>query len=307
MIDTEQDNELAEADLDLEWSGAVARNANILFVYGTDVFNAVNYAIDNNLAPVVSTSYGTCELEPPDQGASTLQAWAQQGNAQGITWFNASGDDGAADCYDHNNPGLAVDLPASIPEVTGVGGTEFAEAGGVTYWNPANDSMGGSVLSYIPETSWNDSAQDGTAAASGGGASILFTKPSWQTGPGVPANNARNVPDISMNASADHDGYVIYTTDPMQGPSVQVYGGTSVPTPIYAGVAALINQYLIAKGKQATAGLGNINPQLYALAQTSSGIFHDITTGTNIVEPFGCSGRAHSLPHQHRLQRRTGL
>ena len=164
-----------------------------------------------------------------------------------------------------------MDFPASLPEVTAVGGTEFQE-GADAYWSSTNTSASGSALSYIPEIAWNDSAIDGEPSATGGGASRFFAKPSWQTGPGVPGDNARVVPDISMNASADHDGYLVYT----QGAD-SVFGGTSVPAPIYAGLAALLNQH------QGSQGLGNINPNLYALAQTTSGIFHDITQGDNIV------------------------
>src|SRR5271166_699218 len=272
-------NDLGEADLDLEWSGAVARNASILFVYTSDVLQAVQYAIDQNLAPVVSVSYGLCEQETGQSDADTFRSWAQQGNAQGITWFAASGDNGAADCGDSQNPGLAVDTPGSIPEVTSVGGTEFVEGSG-QFWNTTNSTTFASALSYIPETTWNDSAADGTPSASGGGASIFFTKPSWQTGPGVPADNARDVPDVSLSASADHDGYLVYS-----GGSLQVYGGTSVPTPVFAGVTALLNQYLSSKG------LGNINPKLYSLAQSTSGVFHDITAGNNIVT-VSCGRRA---------------
>ena len=263
--------DVAEADLDLEWSGAVARDATIYFVYTTDVLQAVQYAIDQNLAPVISTSYGLCEPENGQADAFVLRSWAQQGNAQGITWFSASGDAGGADCSDTQNPGLAVDTPASIPEVTGVGGTEFVEGSG-QFWNPTNSGTFSSVLSYIPETVWNDSAQNGSPSAGGGGASVFFTKPSWQTGPGVPADNARHVPDVALSASADHDGYLVYT-----GGSLSVYGGTSVPTPVFAGLAALLNQYL------GSGGLGNLNPALYSLAQTNSDVFHDITTGDNIV------------------------
>jgi len=269
--------DLGEADLDLEWSGAVARNATILYVYAYDVMTAVQYAIDQNLAPVLSLSYGSCEPETAASDAAAMQSWAQQGNAQGITWFSASGDSGGADCDDSRNPGLAVDLPGSIPEVTSVGGTEFSEGSG-QYWNATTDANGASVLSYIPEIAWNDSALDGSPSASGGGASIFFTKPAWQTGPGVPSDNARHVPDVSMSASADHDGYLVYT-----GGSQAVYGGTSVPTPVFAGLAAVLNQYLVSKGQQSTPGLGNMNPQLYSLAQSSPAIFHDITSGNNIV------------------------
>jgi uncharacterized protein (TIGR03437 family) len=270
-------NDLDEADLDIEWSGAVARNANIIFVYSDDVMVSIQYAIDQNLAPVVSTSYGLCELETPLSDALTFRSWAKQGNAQGITWFAASGDSGAADCDDTQNSGYSVDAPASIPEVTGVGGTEFQE-GGAAYWNASNDANRASVLSYIPETSWNDSAFDGSPSASGGGASFFFAQPNWQTGPGVPGDNARHVPDISLTASADHDGYLVYTSG-----KLQVYGGTSVPTPSFAGIATLLNQYLVSSGAQSTPGLGNMNPKLYALAQSAPDVFHDIVTGNNTV------------------------
>ena len=263
--------DLSESDLDLEWSGAVARNATIIFVYSTDVMTSVQYAIDENLAPVVSISYGSCEQETPASEYNAFSEWAKQANAQGITWFAASGDNGAADCDDTQNPGLAVDLPGSVPEVTSVGGTEFAEGSG-TYWSLTNNADGSSALSYILETTWNDSAEDGEPSASGGGASILFSKPSWQTGPGVPADNARDVPDIALNASDNHDPYLVYTAG-----SLQAFGGTSVPTPSFAGITALLNQHL------GSGGVGNINPKLYSLAQSNPSIFHDVTTGNNIV------------------------
>jgi len=272
-----QSGDLDEADLDLEWSGAVARNAAILYVYSSDVIQSVQYAIDQNLAPVISQSYGSCELETPVSDATAFQQMAQQANAQGITWFAAAGDSGGADCDDSQNPGLSVDLPGAVPEVTSLGGTEFAEGSG-QYWKAVNSSSGASAISYIPETTWNDSAIDGSPSAGGGGASVYFLKPSWQTGTGVPADNARDVPDVSLSASADHDGYFVYT-----GGSLQVYGGTSVPAPTFAGVITLLNQYVVTTGAQAAPGLGNINPKLYSLARTAPAAFHDVTTGNNIV------------------------
>jgi uncharacterized protein (TIGR03437 family) len=273
--------DLSESDLDLEWSGAVARDATIIFVYATDVMTAVQYAIDQNLAPVLSVSYGSCELENPNSEVSAMASWAEQANAQGITWLSASGDDGAADCDDTSNPGLAVDLPGSIPYVTSVGGTEFVEGSGA-YWSSSNSATGASALSYIPETTWNDSAADGEPSASGGGTSVLFAKPTWQNVAGVPSDNSRHVPDIALTASADHDGYFVFT-----GGKQQVYGGTSAPTPSFAGVIVLLNQSL------GSDGVGNINPKLYSLAPSgwSSGMFHDVTTGNNTVT-VPCSRRA---------------
>ncbi len=269
--------DLPEADLDLEWSGAISRNATVIYVYSDDVMNAVQYAIDQNLAPVLSLSYGFCEPETSRAGALTFQSWAQQANAQGITWLTASGDSGAAACNDPTNPGLAVSLPASIPEVTAVGGTEFNEGGG-QYWNATNDSVLSSALSYIPETSWNDSAEDGDPSASGGGTSILFSRPSWQTGPGVPNDNARHVPDLALTGSNDHDPYLVE----IEG-EFNLVGGTSAPTPAFAGILTLLNHYLVSSGIQSAAGLGNLNPKLYSMAQSVSGVFHDVTTGNNIV------------------------
>ncbi|PWT99958.1 MAG: hypothetical protein C5B51_26120 [Terriglobia bacterium] len=273
--------DLGEANLDLQWSGAVARNATIIYVYSPDVMTSVQYAIDQNVAPVLSMSYGSCEAANYRADAATIQTWARQANAQGITWFNASGDAGGADCAGGASSRYAtvtsVDFPASIPEVTGVGGTEFNE-GAVTYWNTSGDSNHASVLSYIPETSWNDSAANGQPSASGGGASIFFAKPSWQSGTGVPNDGARDVPDVALSASADHDGYLTYN-----GGNLQVVGGTSAGAPTFAGITALLNQYLVSSGVQASAGLGNINPQLYSLARTAPAVFHDITTGNNIV------------------------
>jgi uncharacterized protein (TIGR03437 family) len=281
----ETSGDLQEADLDLELSGAVARNASINFVYAGDSYNgaigALQYAIDNNLAPIVSISYGDCEVDIGSADAQVFASWGIQANAQGQTIFAASGDDGVADCFGDGGSIIAsksVDMPASLPQVTGVGGTEFA-AGGSSYWSNTNTSNHASARSYIPETTWNDSLEDGSPAASGGGPSIFFSKPSWQTGAGVPADGARDVPDVSISASPNTDGYLIYT-----GGSQQILGGTSVGPPQFSGIMALLGQYLVANGFQSSPNLGNINQVLYPLAAVT-GVFHDITTGNNSVIP----------------------
>jgi uncharacterized protein (TIGR03437 family) len=273
-------NDLPEADLDLEWSGAVARNAEIIFVNSSNVFTSLQDAVDNVYAPVITMSYGLCEgsdlVDLPAERET-----AQQANSEGITWLNAAGDDGAADCEDVNatiaQDGLAVDAPGSVPEVTSMGGTEFNEGSGA-YWSGTNTANGASALSYIPEMVWNDTNLGGGLAAGGGGASIFFPKPGWQTGPGVPNNSFRNVPDLSIASSPDHDGYFVYT-----GGSLQIYGGTSMAAPTMAGIVTLLNEYLVSTGAQQQAGLGNINPTLYRMAQNSPGAFHDVTVGNNSV------------------------
>lgn len=271
-----------ESDLDLEWSGAVARNAAILFITSTNVDDAISYAIDNNVAPVLSTSYGLCEQELSHTEELSDESLYQQANAEGITVTSASGDAGAADCDTQYpaNQGLAVDEPASLPYVTGVGGTTLNEGSG-TYWNATNGASGGSAISYIPEVVWNDSSPAAGLDASGGGESKFFAKPAWQTGTGVPNNAFRNVPDIAFAASPNHDAY-LYCSDGScvngfrnTDSSLDLTGGTSLGAPTLAGIVALmVQQY----GPQ-----GNINPNLYALAGTSRDAFHDVTSGNNRV------------------------
>ena len=299
--------DLAEADLDLEWSGAVAPDATIYYVNSTDVFNSMFYAIDHSVAPVVSISYGDCEANFSSSDASSIAQVAKQANAEGITIVAPSGDSGAADC-DNGYPatlGLAVDFPASLPYVTGVGGTEFTSQSG-TYWMLTNPppivgDILSSALSYIPETVWNDTplpasctaaGSNCSLSAGGGGMSTLntllpgqFPKPVWQAGLGVPADGVRDVPDVSIDASPDVDGYLICSQGSCAvgwrataGGNLNVIGGTSMGVPTFAGVVALINQ------QAGTAqGQGNINYILYPLATSFPSAFHDITVGNNMV------------------------
>jgi len=273
---TNQDDRI-EASLDLEWSGAVAPDATIVYVYSRNVFDSLQYAIDQNLAPVISVSYGGCEVD----GSPSFRTLAQQANAQGITWMNAAGDSGAAGCDSAGEAvatqGLAATFPADIPEVTAVGGTEFNEALG-SYWSPQNSANFSSALSYIPETAWNDTPLGSGLVAGGGAPSLVYRKPWWQTGPGVPDDQARDVPDVSLAASGQHDGYVMYV-----GGELMAVGGTSVASPSFAGIVSILNQYLAAKGMISKPGLGNINADLYNLAQNTSGLFHDIVMGDNMV------------------------
>jgi uncharacterized protein (TIGR03437 family) len=267
-----------EANLDIEWSGAIAPKATVNYVYGPSPFTAWSYAVSLNIAPIVSISFGFCEL---DDAPFTWRTVAQQGNAQGITTFVSSGDSGAASCDPQGlsplaTHGKSVSFPANLPEVTAVGGTIFDDATG-PYWAVTNDAVGSTALSYIPELAWNESTLSIGLLASGGGASRFFGKPDWQVGPGVPADGARDVPDISL-AAAVHDGYLVY----YQG-GLYIVGGTSASSPSMAGITALLNQYLVKQGTIRAAGLGNLNPALYQFAQRTPAAFHDITGGDNVV------------------------
>jgi subtilase family serine protease len=298
-----------ESDIDVEWSGAVATGATINFVYvgsnqNYDVFNSIQYAIDNDLGQIVSTSYGACEADISSSDISTFQTWFEQANTQGQTVVAAAGDNGAADCEttgkngtvvdgDEATQGLAVDYPGSSPYVTAIGGTEFlgdVSAPG-TYWNSTNSTSDSSAIQYIPSEVWNDTSTANGPDAGGGGKSILFGKPSWQTGTGVPSDGARDVPDISLNASPDHDGYLFCASgldatscsngflDGTATNSIPtVAGGTSFGAPTFSGILAILNQ------KLSVTGLGNVNPEIYSLASSDyASAFHDITTGNNEI------------------------
>jgi subtilase family serine protease len=322
--------DLDETDLDLEWSGGVASGASVVLINSDDVFDSLGYAIQFPIGgitiPIISESYGLCEAGVVTSDLNIIQGYLAQANAQGQTIVQAAGDSGAADCDESSTEtitaaslGLAVDYPGSSVYVTDVGGTEFMgdgtaaspQTGAGTYWNAANGSndVVTTAKSYIPEMTWNDttfSIQNGqTFAAGGGGVSKLFAKPSWQAGvTGIPADGFRDVPDIALAASADHDGYLYCTqvqpdssnnysssctatsfrlSDPGQqdNGTLAIAGGTSFATPSFAGILAIIEQKLATGG-----GLGNINPSLYTLAAnatTYASAFHDITVGNNDV------------------------
>lgn len=320
-----------ESDLDIEWSGGVAKKAQIIFVFAglnsgdhcssgrtNSVWNALQYAVDNNVAPFISTSYGYCES--PTIGvtlsqAQTYQSWAKQALAHGQTIVAASGDSGAADCEPSSSTsattGFAVDIPAAIPEVTGAGGNAFTGDSGTCpsstcpgglapadppYWAASNagSDVISSALEYIPEMAWNDTTASitsnppGGLSASGGGASIYFSKPTWQTGTGVPADGKRDVPDISVSASNFHDPYLVCSEDGDSTPCASGFrdsvggsffavGGTSAAAPTLSAILALVNQYI------GNTGMAPVNPTLYKLAASNPSVFHDVTSGDNKV------------------------
>ena len=260
-----------ESDLDLEYAGGMAFGAQLLFVYSPSVIMSVSYAIDQQVAPVISYSYAGCEPNVSKVTAQALQSLAQQANAEGITWVASSGDDGAAMCdTTAATHGAAVSVIAALPEVTGVGGTMFS-ANGSNYWSYQNNQNGSSALSYIPETVWNESTIS-ELSASGGGYSIFYTRPDWQIGLGVPPGTARGVPDVSLTAAHNDDPYAV-----IEAGKAELIGGTSAAAPTFAGIVVLLNEYL------GTYGLGNINPSLYWMAQTNTQVFHDIINGGNFV------------------------
>ncbi|HEY9126064.1 MAG TPA: Ig-like domain repeat protein, partial [Acidobacteriaceae bacterium] len=328
---------------------------------GVDV--AASYIVDNALAPIMSLSFGLCEAFMSDtQLAFYNQMW-EQAAAEGITVLVSTGDSGAAGCNNPNSPstvyGFGVNGIASTPYNTAVGGTEFNEADLNTYWNLTNGNDQSSAKGYIPEAVWNESCTEGVPysqtncnyapytddsyAGSGGASSCVsrttdedgyefcaagYPKPSWQSAPGVPKDNVRDLPDVSLAAAAAHDAYTFcfqggcqWTTNSDGTLAIQdanIIGGTSAAAPSMAGVVALLEQ-------KHGAYQGVINYELYSLAsqkdascdsssrtdptKASSCIFNDVTSGSNAVGCFSgnqdCQGD--DQPVQVGLQRPSAV
>jgi subtilase family serine protease len=303
----------AESDIDMEYSGGIAKGATIYLVYVGDnsnysVWDSINYAVDTLIAPIISVSYGDCETDLGSSNYATLNSILEQAAAQGQSVVAASGDSGSTDCYGYSNlttaqqEALAVDFPSDSQYVTGIGGSEFPSAdldGGSnssTYWESASGGSDviSSALSYIPEQVWNDDSSSNGISSGGGGISTLTARPSWQTGvTGIPSGSYRLVPDISLAASPSNPGYLFCSSDSgwtgitgscsngfrdSNDDYLTVAGGTSFGAPIFAGMLAIINQKLNSTGQ------GVVNSTLYTLASnttTYASAFHDITSGGN--------------------------
>jgi pseudomonalisin len=278
-----------ESTLDVEWAGAVAPDAAVEFVESASTSSSdgvalsSQYIVNENLAPVMSLSYGSCEAANGTSGNQFWNALWQQAAAQGMSVFVAAGDSGAAGCDSASETtavyGKAINGLCSSPYSTCVGGTEFNDTANPSqYWSSSNTAgTYASALSYIPENVWNESglASGGSDLwAGGGGASIVYSKPSWQTGTGVPAQNQRYVPDVAL-AAAGHDGYLVV----LDG-DLYVFSGTSCAAPSFAALATLVVE-------REGARLGNMNPTLYTLgagqATGATHVFHDVTSGNNSV------------------------
>ena len=163
-------DDVVEATLDVEWSGAVAKNATIDFVTSgtTDATDGIIlsalYVIENNVAPVASLSYGGCEASLGDDGNFFFYQLWQSAAAEGITPIVASGDTGDDTCDDglsnYSVNGTSVNGFGSTPYNVSVGGTDFkvSTTNPAQYWAQYNDyTTLESALSYIPEVPWNGS------------------------------------------------------------------------------------------------------------------------------------------------------
>lgn len=314
-----------ESEIDLEYSLGIAKGANIFLVYvganqNYDVFDALAFAITDDIAPVISISYSICEPLLSQSELAQGDALFEEATAQGQTLVAAAGDSGSTACSPYNpsagftaaqQQALAVNFPASSPHVTAVGGTQMAagtfSTGPSSYWGPP--ALGGdaesSLLSYVPEVPWNEGSASTGIAAGGGGISAYYPRPAWQSGvPGIAPGAYRLLPDIALQSSSANPGYLVCSSDQSlirpetlsclngmrgSGNFYTVVGGTSFAAPIFAGFIAILNEAKFSTGQ------GDINPELYSLAvdpTTYAAVFHDITSGSNAC----VSGAANCTP-----------
>jgi pseudomonalisin len=295
-----------EATLDVDRVIGTAPGAIVDLLVSSDAGGGIDagldYNVNNLLDPIMSVSFGSCEASSSSANEIQNDAFFQQAAAEGISVFVSSDDSGVAGCEtSFANPTAgqtaSINSLCSSGYVTCVGGTEFNDtANPATYWASTNSAGFLSALSYIPEGAWNEPTSSTNSsgfqvAASGGGPSIYISKPTWQTGTGVPADAQRDTPDVAFPA-ADHDGYYACLDYALPaGESCAAgyffdFSGTSAAAPSMAGIAALLNT------KLGTAQ-GNVNPLLYKLATSNPSAFHDVTVTTSGVT--GCTTATPSM------------
>ena len=246
-----------EETLDVEWSSSVAPGAKVRVYASLDL--ASNH-LDQALQAVIndipanpsihqlSMSYGLGELNGSVSQNQTDSQYYATLASKGVTCFASSGDDGSTD----GGSSLQVENPASDPSVTAVGGTSLR----------LNSS--GAVSS---ETVWS---------GTGGGHSVQFARPAWQTGSGVPSGTDRLVPDVALPADPSTGCLVV-----LNGSSQQ-YGGTSWSAPTWAGFCSRINQ---ARSAAALTPVGILGAKIYPLIGTNN--LRDITSGNNASTTSG--------------------
>lgn len=263
-----------EVALDTEWATGMAPGAN-LRVYaipsltGTNVIAACAQILNDNVATVVSYSAGGNEIDYSSAGLQAGDQTLAQLAAAGITFLASSGDGGSnpnpvggPNGYNSSNR-LSVNYPASDPLATGVGGTTTTFD---SNWNATTEAAWSQIGMVSPNP-----------LASGGGLSSYFPRPSWQAGSGVPTGVSRCVPDVAAVAQVNPlafggrtGGFVI-----LNGQQTG-FVGTSLASPIWAGVVALLNQYRVSTGLP---NIGFLNRWIYGLNGTDA--FNDTTIGNN--------------------------
>jgi kumamolisin len=246
-----------EETLDAQWTSGIAPGATIrIYATGALQFTALDQALDAIIDDIpsqpgmrqlsISLGLGETYLNGPGGEVAIQHQKFLKLAAAGVNVFVSTGDAGSnPDETGHSSTGPAqAEYESTDPCVVAVGGTTLKLA------------PDGTVAS---ETGWSNG---------GGGKSIYFRRPAWQSAPGI-GGRSRLVPDVSAAADPDEGGLVFLNGQ------VQQIGGTSWSTPIWAGICALINSGRQKAGKPP---LPFLNPLIYPLATSG---FRDILTGSN--------------------------
>lgn len=295
-----------ETSLDLQWAHAIAPKAKLVLIATIPAETEGVQGFPNMLkgeeiaamqfpGSVMSQSFAATEQSFHDAGPAQVARFDevyQLAQANNVTVLGSSGDTGTANVDKQLRlfPFPTVNWPSSDPLVTSAGGT-WLQFG--WKWNPtgtANDyfaclAAGTPVntcrATYLKFTTgpgrteavWRE---DWRGIATGGGRSVLFPTPGFQSAAGIPQSilmGSRGIPDVSWNAAVD-GGVLVFTSFPLFRVGWHIVGGTSASSPQLAAVIALANQGRAGKGK---GPVGYLNPVLYALPSTN---FNDIVSLT---------------------------
>jgi subtilase family serine protease len=265
-----------ETTLDVEWAHAIAPGANIVLVLGADnSFTNLDlanlFAIENGFGTVLSNSFGAPEilLQQEDPSELTVENGISEiASALGISHNISSGDSGDFLAEDTANgvPAVSVTANAATPFATGVGGTStFLDSKD----NIELQTGWGMNFARIAEPTPNPPTIPpllfGFQSGSGGGTSVVYAKPKYQKGNTTGGIKFRQVPDISMNADPETGNEIIVTPTSVPGDEqfVEVFGGTSLSTPMFSAFWSIANQ---AAANEGLGPLGNAAPILYELA-----------------------------------------
>jgi subtilase family serine protease len=254
-----------EVSLDIEMGLCMAPGLSkiVLFEAGP---NGTPNDILNAMAASNQISQFSCSWGWGGGPSTTTDNIFQQMAAQGQSFFDAVGDSdaftsGSSSVNGVDKPSLP-NAPSSSPYITEVGGTTLTTTG-----------PGGS---WSSETAWNWGLHSGSYVGTSGGISSYYSIPSWQANVSMAANGGsttyRNTPDVALTADNIYVSYGNGTSG--------TFGGTSCAAPLWAGLAALMNQQSLSRGGSA---IGFVNPAVYAIGSSPAfnTNYHDITTGNN--------------------------
>lgn len=249
-----------EWNMDTQWVHAMAPGATVHNYCANsatfaNLLHMINRVVSDNVADVISQSWGACENNVPAGTKSAYETAFLQASVQGQAFFTSTGDSGSRECTRTNPSNLAINtgFPSTAPHNTAVGGTRLVMSG----------------TSYVSESVWNTCAPcpGNSWSATGGAPSTYFTAPSWQNFP--VGQTMRAASDVSAVADPATGAYVRYNN------AWYSVGGTSLSAPLWAGYWTDI---IDAMGRQGTA-----NIVLWNIANGPFGSqwFRDVTTGNN--------------------------